>query len=119
MNWTHTIAAYIFGVSKLYAPTGAVQFTNVNWTHTIAAYIFGISNLYAPTGAVQFTNVNWTHTKAAYRFGVSKLYAADINQVSKILRTVLQIFNSAVFLRMASSSEIPGGLIHSTFANPA
>ena len=119
VTWTHTIAAYRFGVSKLYAPIRAVQFTLVNWTPHIAAYRFGIPKLYAPTGAVQFTLVNWTHTIAAYRFGVSKLYAADCNQSSKILQTVLPTFNSAVFLRMASSNEIPGGLIHSTRANPA
>ncbi len=119
VNWTHAIAAYRFGVSKLYAPIGNVQFTIVNWTHTIMAYRFGVPKLYAPTEAVQFTLVNWTHTIAVYRFGVSKLYAADCNQSSKILRTVLPTFNSAVFLRMASSNEIPGGLIHSTREKPA
>ena len=119
VNWTHTIVAYRFGVRNLYALTGAVQFTLVNWTHTIAAYRFGVPKLYAPTGAVQFTLVNWTHTIAAYRFGVPKLYAADCNQSSKILRTVLPTFNSAVFLHMASSNEIPSGLIHSTRENPA
>ena len=75
MNWTPHIAAYIFGVSNLYAPTGDVQFTIVNWTPHIAAYIFGVSNLYAPTGSVQFTIVNWTPHIAAYIFGVSNLYA--------------------------------------------
>ena len=63
---THHSAAYSFGISNLYAPIGAVQFTLVNWTPHIAAYIFGVSNLYAPTGAVQFTLVNWTLHVAAY-----------------------------------------------------
>ena len=72
---TRHIAAYSFGISNLYAPIGAVQFTLVNWTPHIAAYIFGVSNLYAPTGAVQFTLVNWTPHVAAYIFGVSNLYA--------------------------------------------
>ena len=74
MNQSPNSAAYSFGISNLYAPIGAVQFTLVNWTPHIAAYIFGISNLYAPTGAVQFTLVNWTPHVAAYIFGVSNLY---------------------------------------------